>query len=185
MVILDHLPLFISRVLRQQAAAAERNPLNKEIEGLAFIRCRLNRPPEFDIGYVVEQERCPHHARPNSRKAKYNLFLLEYVASRQRQRTGTRMQDLPTSLCANLIAEACNIGLEPLTRNDVSALRRARLSWVMGLLLWQLTRAAIQPRYCAQFRGFLPLPRRGSRIIPLPGSPKSSRKTGCQSRLNR
>ena len=42
----------------------------------------------------------------------------------------SRMQDLPTSLCANLIAEACNIGLEPLTRNDVPALRRARLSWV-------------------------------------------------------
>lgn len=40
------------------------------------------------------------------------------------------MQDLPTSLCANLIAEACNIGLEPLTRNDIPALRRARLSWV-------------------------------------------------------
>jgi hypothetical protein len=42
----------------------------------------------------------------------------------------SRMQDLPTSLCANLIAEACNIGPEPLTRNDVPALRRARLSWV-------------------------------------------------------
>ena len=42
----------------------------------------------------------------------------------------SRMQDLPTSLCAGLIAEACNIGLEPLTRNDVPALRRARLSWV-------------------------------------------------------
>lgn len=42
----------------------------------------------------------------------------------------SRMQDLPTSLCANLIAEACNIGLEPLTRNDVPALRRSRLSWV-------------------------------------------------------
>jgi len=42
----------------------------------------------------------------------------------------SRMQDLPISLCANLIAEACNIGLEPLTRNDVPALRRARLSWV-------------------------------------------------------
>jgi hypothetical protein len=42
----------------------------------------------------------------------------------------SRMQDLPTSLCANLIVEACNIGLEPLTRNDIPALRRARLSWV-------------------------------------------------------
>jgi TnpA family transposase len=29
-----------------------------------------------------------------------------------------------------LIAEACNIGLEPLVRADVPALRRARLSWV-------------------------------------------------------
>jgi hypothetical protein len=42
----------------------------------------------------------------------------------------SRMQDLPTSLCASLIADACNIGPEPLIRNDVLALRRARLSWV-------------------------------------------------------
>jgi Tn3 transposase DDE domain-containing protein len=35
----------------------------------------------------------------------------------------SRMQDLPTSLWANLIAEACNIGLEPLTRNDVLYLK--------------------------------------------------------------
>jgi TnpA family transposase len=35
-----------------------------------------------------------------------------------------------TSLCAVLVSEACNIGLEPLVRNDVPALRRARLSWV-------------------------------------------------------
>jgi TnpA family transposase len=42
----------------------------------------------------------------------------------------SRMQDLAMSLCANLIAEACNIGPEPLIRNDVPALRRGRLSWV-------------------------------------------------------
>jgi hypothetical protein len=35
-----------------------------------------------------------------------------------------------TSICAVLVCEACNIGLEPLVRNDVPALRRARLSWV-------------------------------------------------------
>ena len=40
------------------------------------------------------------------------------------------MSDLATSLCASLIAEACNTGPEPLIRNDVPALRRARLSWV-------------------------------------------------------
>lgn len=41
----------------------------------------------------------------------------------------SRMHDLSTSLCAVLIAEACNIRLEPLVRNDTVALRRARLSW--------------------------------------------------------
>jgi TnpA family transposase len=42
----------------------------------------------------------------------------------------SRAEDLTTSLCAVLLAEACNIGLEPLARNDVPALRRSRLSWV-------------------------------------------------------
>ena len=42
----------------------------------------------------------------------------------------SRMSDLVTSLCAALIAEACNTGPEPLIRNDVPALRRSRLSWV-------------------------------------------------------
>ena len=41
----------------------------------------------------------------------------------------SRADDLGTSLCAVLIAEACNIGMEPLVRNDVPALRRSRLSW--------------------------------------------------------
>jgi TnpA family transposase len=41
----------------------------------------------------------------------------------------SRADDLVTSLCAVLIAEACNIGMEPLIRNDVPALRRSRLSW--------------------------------------------------------
>jgi hypothetical protein len=38
--------------------------------------------------------------------------------------------DLPTSLCAVLLAEACNTGPEPLIRHDVQALRRERLAWV-------------------------------------------------------
>jgi TnpA family transposase len=41
-----------------------------------------------------------------------------------------RAADLPISLCAVLMAEACNIGLGPLTRGDVPALKRDRLSWV-------------------------------------------------------
>lgn len=41
-----------------------------------------------------------------------------------------RVADLPTSLCAVLLAEACNIGLEPVVRSDISALTRGRLSWM-------------------------------------------------------
>jgi len=42
----------------------------------------------------------------------------------------SRAGDLAVSICAVLLAEACNIGMEPLVRNDVPALRRSRLSWV-------------------------------------------------------
>jgi TnpA family transposase len=41
-----------------------------------------------------------------------------------------RATDLNTSLCAVLLAEACNTGHEPLIHNDIPALRRDRLSWV-------------------------------------------------------
>ena len=41
-----------------------------------------------------------------------------------------RVADLPISLCAVLLAEACNIGLEPVVRFDIPALTRGRLSWV-------------------------------------------------------
>lgn len=43
---------------------------------------------------------------------------------------GTRIQEMSTSVCAGLIAEACNIGLEPLIRKENPALTRDRLSWV-------------------------------------------------------
>lgn len=43
---------------------------------------------------------------------------------------GSRVVDLPKSVCAVLIAEACNIGLEPLIKPDDPALTRSRLSWV-------------------------------------------------------
>ncbi|MBC8772549.1 MULTISPECIES: Tn3 family transposase [Lysobacteraceae] len=41
-----------------------------------------------------------------------------------------RAADLHISVCAVLMAEACNTGLEPLIRGDVPALKRDRLSWV-------------------------------------------------------
>jgi TnpA family transposase len=41
-----------------------------------------------------------------------------------------RVADLDLSLCAVRLAEACNVGLEPLVRPDIPALTRGRLSWV-------------------------------------------------------
>jgi TnpA family transposase len=41
-----------------------------------------------------------------------------------------RVDDLETSVCAVLLAEACNVGFEPLVRPGVPALARGRLSWV-------------------------------------------------------
>jgi TnpA family transposase len=42
----------------------------------------------------------------------------------------SRVDDLTISICAVLLAEACNIGFEPLVRGDLPALRRSRLSWI-------------------------------------------------------
>ena len=42
----------------------------------------------------------------------------------------SRVEDLPVSICAVLLAEACNIGQEPLVRGDNPALTRHRLGWV-------------------------------------------------------
>jgi TnpA family transposase len=41
-----------------------------------------------------------------------------------------RVEHFDISLCAALIGEACNIGLEPMVREDIPALRRDRLSWI-------------------------------------------------------
>jgi TnpA family transposase len=43
---------------------------------------------------------------------------------------GARVEDLHKSVCAVLIAEACNVGLEALVKPDDPALTRSRLSWV-------------------------------------------------------
>ena len=43
---------------------------------------------------------------------------------------GARVKDLPVSLCAVLMAEACNLGLEPVMRPDLPTLAPGRLYWV-------------------------------------------------------
>ena len=42
----------------------------------------------------------------------------------------SRVRDLPLSICAVLLAEACNIGIEPLVQPSNPALTRDRLAWV-------------------------------------------------------
>ena len=41
-----------------------------------------------------------------------------------------RASDLTTSLCAVLLAQACNTGFEPFTNQEIPSLRRDRLTWV-------------------------------------------------------
>ena len=41
-----------------------------------------------------------------------------------------RVEDLATSVCAVLLAGACNTGSGPLVRRDIPALKRDRLAWV-------------------------------------------------------
>lgn len=41
-----------------------------------------------------------------------------------------RAEDLPISICAVLLGEACNIGFEPFVKHQIPALTRHRLSWV-------------------------------------------------------
>lgn len=42
---------------------------------------------------------------------------------------GARMDDLTVSICAVLLAEACNIGIDPFISPKIPALIRYRLSW--------------------------------------------------------
>ena len=54
-------------------------------------------------------------------------FTQEFTHVRESE---ARTQGLHISVCAVLMVEACNIGLEPLTKSNVPALTRHRLSWV-------------------------------------------------------
>ena len=44
--------------------------------------------------------------------------------------SNARAKDLTISICAVLVAEACNIGIEPLVKQHIPALTAERLSWV-------------------------------------------------------
>lgn len=60
-----------------------------------------------------------------------------------------RVAEFETSLAAVLIAEGCNIGLDPMIRSDSPALRRDRLSWIGQNFLRDETLRAANARLVA------------------------------------
>jgi TnpA family transposase len=106
------------------------SPLDKLEEPASLVDLRaavVARLPEVDLPEILLEI--------SARTAFTNAFthLTESTA---------RAHDLTTSLCAVLLAEACNTGPEPLIRYDIQALRRERLAWVTQNYLRDDTLAA-------------------------------------------
>ena len=59
---------------------------------------------------------------------------------------GARVKDLHKSVCAVLLAQACNVGLEPLADPSDPALTRSRLSWVQQNYVREETLAGANAR---------------------------------------
>ncbi|HDL7024491.1 TPA: Tn3 family transposase, partial [Yersinia enterocolitica] len=113
-------------------------------EGNAEVHiCNDGKYPSLTISSLEKLEEPPSLLRLNSRVRQLlppvdlTELLLEIDARTGFTRefthvseSGARAQDLHVSLCAVLMAEACNIGLEPLIKHNIPALTRHRLSWV-------------------------------------------------------
>ncbi|HGM6668107.1 TPA: Tn3 family transposase [Serratia marcescens] len=113
-------------------------------EGNAEVHiCNDGKYPSLTISSLEKLEEPPSLHRLNSRVRQLlppvdlTELLLEIDARTGFTRefthvseSGARAQDLHISLCAVLMAEACNIGLEPLIKHNIPALTRHRLSWV-------------------------------------------------------
>jgi len=147
----------LDTTFRRVAARADQNPdLRFEIDkGKHRISvARLDRLPE--PSRLIDLRRAVHRRLP---KGGIPDVLLE-VMDRTRFRTAfTPRDDQPanvthfeTSLCAVLIAQACNIGPEPLVREDHPALGRHRLSWLTQNFIRPDTRAAASARIAAAHR---------------------------------
>ena len=70
--------------------------------------------------------------------------------------SNARAEDLSVSICAVLLAEACNIGLEPLIKHQVPALTRHRLSWAKQNYLRSETLVRANARL-VDYQSILPL----------------------------
>jgi TnpA family transposase len=131
----DGLCRLLDEAYRKTAARAADNPdlrfevTNGKSELIVTPLDRLDEPDSLRTLRPAVQGRMP--------KAGITDIFLEVMA-----RTGfaqafthlserqAKVENFEISLCAALVGEACNIGLEPLVRPEVPSLRRDRLSWV-------------------------------------------------------
>lgn len=60
--------------------------------------------------------------------------------------SGSRAKELEVSICAVLLSEACNIGIDPIARSDHPALTRSRLQWVKQNFIRNETLSAANAR---------------------------------------
>lgn len=78
--------------------------------------------------------------------ASHTGFAQDFTHITERQ---ARVEGFQTSLCAALLAEACNIGFEPIAQTAIEPLRRDRLSWVSQNFIRLETIAAANARIVA------------------------------------
>jgi TnpA family transposase len=125
----------LDETYRMVAANLPKNPLVRieRVEGKDELIVtgldKIDEPPSLVALRKHVQARLPRVDLPEIllEIAARTGFTTEFTHITER---AARAADLATSICAILIAEACNTGMEPLIRADVPALRRARLSWV-------------------------------------------------------
>jgi hypothetical protein len=117
---------------------------------------KLDRPPSLNALQSAVQSRLPTVDLPVPERDAQRHIVLEIAA-----RTGfakafthvserqARVEAFTLSLCAVLVAEACNIGFEPVIRPDLLALSRARLSWIQQNFIREDTITAANQRLVA------------------------------------
>ena len=110
---------------------------------------KLDRPPSLVALQSAVQGRLPTVDLPDIllEVAARTGFAEAFTHVSERQ---ARVEAFLMSLCAVLVAEACNIGFEPMARSDQPALGRARLSWVQQNFIRAETIAANRRLVAAQ-----------------------------------
>jgi TnpA family transposase len=132
---LSALALELDRTYRAVVARLPENPavrfetVNGKEELILSTLDKLDEPASLKALRTTVKERMPLVDLPE--------IILEIAA--RTEFTGafthvaeskSRASELTTSLCAVLLAQACNTGFEPFTNQEIPSLRRDRLTWV-------------------------------------------------------